>query len=101
MGNAYLLGQDSDIWSQPDLPDLVSLNPRISGDPFHLGFRHRDRLVPPITGKVLEGKLNLCNSKPTRFDRKENKIPDEDCRSQKNNLSMLTQYTILMHQSFA
>jgi hypothetical protein len=33
MGNVYLVGEDSDIWSHPDLPDLVALNARISGDP--------------------------------------------------------------------
>ncbi|KAF2659984.1 hypothetical protein K491DRAFT_124748 [Lophiostoma macrostomum CBS 122681] len=30
MGNVYLLGPDSDIWENPDLPDLISLNPKQS-----------------------------------------------------------------------
>lgn len=33
MGNVYLVGEDSDIWSHPDLPDLVTLNARVSEDP--------------------------------------------------------------------
>ena len=28
MGNVYLLGQDSDIWEQPDLEDMVALKAR-------------------------------------------------------------------------
>ena len=35
MGNVYLLGQDSDIWSNATiLPDLVSLNARAADDGF-------------------------------------------------------------------
>lgn len=34
MGNVYLLGQDSDIWSNPDIPDLIALNARRADDPF-------------------------------------------------------------------
>ena len=33
MGNVYLLGQDSDIWEQPDILDLIALNARQSQDP--------------------------------------------------------------------
>jgi hypothetical protein len=33
MGNVYLVSEDSDIWSHPDLPDLVALNARRSEDP--------------------------------------------------------------------
>ena len=28
MGNVYLIGRDSDIWSKPDLSDLIALHPR-------------------------------------------------------------------------
>ncbi|KAH8803659.1 hypothetical protein F5884DRAFT_681882 [Xylogone sp. PMI_703] len=34
MGNVYLLGQDYKIWSDPDLPDLVSLRSRTADDTF-------------------------------------------------------------------
>lgn len=30
MGNVYLLGLDSDIWEDPNLLDLVSINPKKS-----------------------------------------------------------------------
>jgi hypothetical protein len=33
MGNVYLTGEDSDIWSQPDLPDLVALDAEMPADP--------------------------------------------------------------------
>ena len=34
MGNVYLLGRDSDIWSIPDISDLIALNSRHADDPF-------------------------------------------------------------------
>ncbi len=34
MGNIYLLGPDSDIWSNPDVSDLIALSARHSDDPF-------------------------------------------------------------------
>ncbi len=34
MGNFYLLGQDSDIWSNPNISDLIALNARHADDPF-------------------------------------------------------------------
>ena len=34
MGNVYLLGQDSDIWENPDVLDLIALNARREDDLF-------------------------------------------------------------------
>ena len=34
MGNVYLLGRDSDIWSNPDISDLIALNSRHADDHF-------------------------------------------------------------------
>lgn len=34
MGGVYLVGQDSDTWSDPDLSDLVALQARHADDPF-------------------------------------------------------------------
>lgn len=34
MGNIYLLGQDSETWSRPDVLDLITLDPRLESDPF-------------------------------------------------------------------
>lgn len=32
MGNVYLIGRDSDIWSKPDMSDLIVLRARHSDD---------------------------------------------------------------------
>ena len=32
MGNVYLLGPDSDIWKDPDHLDLISMDPKKSGN---------------------------------------------------------------------
>ena len=34
MGNVYLIGRDSDIWSEPDLSDLIALRAGHSDDLF-------------------------------------------------------------------
>ena len=34
MGDVYLLGRDSEIWSKPDTPDLIALNARTAEDAF-------------------------------------------------------------------
>ena len=34
MGNVYLLGRDSEIWSNPDKADLIALSARTAEDAF-------------------------------------------------------------------
>ena len=34
MGNVYLLGRDSNIWSEPNSSDLIALHARQTDDPF-------------------------------------------------------------------
>ena len=34
MGNVYLVGQEGDIWSKPDMSDLIALGSQNADDPF-------------------------------------------------------------------